>query len=522
MNKIKEVIDKISTDYKDYFKKYFITNIGLILFTLYLMITNYSSFADSLVIRIAVMLICTNFLIESAFKYKDKKRVYLYLLTIGLSVIIGLIIPVENKIAINMYIGLNLISIVIGLFLIIRKEKNIPKYVCKVFYNLFKVELFTTVLLIGFGIIYIIAESLLLEGYSIDFYSKIFFLIFGIYNIPFTIMALLYTKDDIPDVVNTLINRVLLVLLDVSYIVIIIYILKILITRVVPENEVFAIVTLLFTFSLPMFIMLSNYNGKLEKFNYKYLPYVLICPIILQIYSIFTRINTYGVTESRYIGVYIIIFEIISLFLLLFKNKKYIIYDFIIMAIMFLFLFMLPITNIYEAPIGLQVKRLESIWPETKDETKLTKSDRQKIKDIYDYLNEYDEIDKYMPSYLKMEKINRYLMNTRGEFEGIQARYFTFVSSEVKIDITDYKNMESIRYNGNRVSIDNLNITVDNAIFNMSEYIRDYIKNEDDIKQMIIDNGNGSILYITKLEFYYNDNDNSLENFIIEGYLLGM
>ena len=520
MKKLKKILNKISEEYKEYFKKYLFTNIGLILFTLYLMIASDQFFEDSAIIRIAITFICSNFLIESAFKEGDKKRIYLYLLSVGLAIIIGLVIGVEDPIAVSMYTGFNLICITTGLFFITKKEKKVSEYVCKVFYNLFKVELFTTVLLIGFGIIYLIVEELIIEGYNVYFYEKIFYFIIGIYNIPFSIMALLYTKDDIPEIVNSLIKRVLLVLLDISYVVIILYIIKMLVTRVMPENEVFAVVTMLYMFSLPMFIMLSYYKGKVVEYNCKILPFVLMAPILLQIYSLAVRIYYYGVTASRYIGIYIIIFEIAGLFLLLFKDKKYIKYGFLVISFLALLLFILPITNYYEAPIRLQVARLQSIWTDTTNEVKLTASDRQKIKDIYDYLNEYDNPDKYMPNYLSMERVNKYLMNTRKEFEGIRTRYFSFNVKDKKIDISRFNTLEFVNYNGSSISLDDLNVNIGETSFNLADDIKAFMKNEGEAEVLSFENGSGSILYVTNMSFYYNDAENRLESFHIKGYIL--
>lgn len=519
MKKLKKLFNKMSENYKEYVKTYLFTNIGLILFTLYLMVFDTEGIDVDLFSRIFVLFICSNFLIESTFKVQDKKRVYLYLLSFALAIIIGIILPINNRIAINMYLGYNLICILVGLFFITRKEKKPSEYLCKVFYNLFKVELFTGVLLVGFGIIYIIIDSLIVEGYDVDFYSKIFYFIIGIYNIPFSIMSLIYTKEDIPEVVNTLIKRVLLVLLDVSYVVIIIYILKIVITGVIPANEVFIVVTMLFAFSLPMFIMLSNYKGKIVEFNYKYLPYVLLAPILLQVYSMIVRVNTYGFTTSRYFGVYVIIFELVSIFLLQFKNKKLLKYDFLVMAFMSLILFVLPITNLYEAPIELQVMRLQSIWKENTDEYKLTRAERQRIKDIYEYLNEYDEADKYMPSYLNMERVNKYLMNTRGEYDDIQANYFAFVAKDEQIDISEYKTLETVTYQGGKMLLDDINIKIGTTEFFIKDNLVEFMKNQE-IDHMVFDNGNDAVFYVKEMDFYYNDSDTSIENYLIVGYVL--
>ncbi len=517
---IKKIYNKISKNYKDFVKKYLFTNIGLLFFTFYAIIFEFNGIEESLFLKIVTPFICFNFLIESIVDINDKKRVYLYLLSFTLSIILGCLIPFENQILVNFYYGINIISILIGLHYITKDEKNIPNYVCKVFYNLFKVELFTLVLLFGLAIVYIIVESLIIEGYEVMFYSKIMYFIIGLYNIPFSIMSLIYTKDEVPDIINTMIRRVLLFILDISYLVMISYLIKILVTNILPENEIFVAVLLLFVFSLPMFIMLENYKGKIEMYNYKYLPYVMFLPIFLQIYSLVIRLTTYGFTSSRYIGIFVIVFEIVSLILLLYKNKKLLKYDFLVMAGIVLILFVLPYVNMYEAPLRFQINRLEAIWSIDTKEDNIPRSDRQKIKDIYEYLNEYDDADKFMPKHLNMEKINRYLMNTRGEFEGITNDYFLFKNDKTKIDISSYNTMESFYYSASRVSLNNILVAQSDVTFNITNDIKGYMRNSSEFESLIFENDDNNKLFVTDLSFYYNEDENILENFEIIGYIL--
>ena len=50
--------------------------------------------------------------------------------------------------------------------------------------------------IVNFWIIFIIVQALIIEGYSVDFYSKIFYLIALMYNIPFSIISLIYTDEE--------------------------------------------------------------------------------------------------------------------------------------------------------------------------------------------------------------------------------------------------------------------------------------------------------------------------------------
>ena len=518
MKKYKKIINKISKNYKDYFSKYLITNIGLIIFTLYMLIYNDLYLEGDVAEASLLLFISSCFLIESIFDKDYKKKWYLYLIALALSISIGFMLQNDMQLM-HLYLGLIYICITLGLFFIFRKVDKISNYLVKVFYNLFKVGLFTLILLGGFGIIHIIVSALIIEGYSVEFYDKIVYVILGLYTIPFSIMSLILVKDDIPELINILIRRVLLILLDVSFVVVIIYILKILITANIPQNELFIAGFLIFGFAYPMFIMLGNYKGKLEEFNCKFCPYLLIVTIGLQLYSIIVRIDNYGFTDIRYVGIFCILFEIIALFLLLFKNKKFIKYDFLVLAIMSLIVFVLPVTNCLEAPVRLQVMRLESIWTVDTEINDLSRSDRQKIKDIYEYLNErYDNPDKYLPNHLTMERINSYLMNTRLEFED-KTNYYTFEYTKGDLDISEYNKLEVFSYEGRSLSLDKIKITINEEDIYIKDEIRMLI-NDEIGKELIIKNSNGDALFVNAINLYYDEDTNLVENFSIKGYIL--
>ncbi len=523
MKKIKRIIDKISKRYSEYLNKYFVTNIGLITITLFAIIFGLES-ANDIVNTIFWILVCfipLTLIVETSFKKDDKRRLYLYILSVFLSIIGGIIL-FNNKsmIVYDLFIGIILILVIMSVYQVVKNRKDSSNYLCKVFFNLFKVELFTGILVVGFGIIYLIVELLIIEGYNIEFYDKILYFIIGIYNIPFTIMSFENVKEEVPAIINSLIRRVLLILLDISYVVIIVYILKIVFTMELPENQVFFVVFLLFAFTYPMLIMLGNYEGKIEKFNTDYLPYIFIAPLILQVYSLSLRISVYGITASRYLGLFIIVFEMIAMFLYLFKNKKYLNVNLFVLAGMAFVLFVMPYVNIYEAPIYFQVNRLTNIWTEKTSESDITKDNRQVIKDIYEYLLDYEDADRYMPKHLNMNKINKYLMNTRTKYEGLQARYFVYTRIEKPIDISNYKAMEKFYYEGRSVKLEDMNVVLGNEEYSIENLVNTLMKDEQQENEIVLTTNSGNAFLVERFDFYFNEKEDVLENVTLEGYLL--
>ncbi len=524
IGKIRRLFNKLGKKYTEYAKKYLLTNIGLIVLTFYSMIIGLESGYNSVVFKSLMMFVCINFLVETTYKKDNKKRLYLYILSVFLSILISFLCNFNDVRLVLVFFGINLILLFIGLYQIIKNKKDISNYASKVFFNLFKVELFTMILLVGFGIIYAIMLILIIDGYSVEFYSKLVLFIIGVYNIPFTIISIDNVSDDVPDIIHTLINRVLLVLLDTSFIVILIYVIKILVTGSIPQNQVFAIVLLLFMFAYPMIILLGNYDGKIEKFNVKYLPYVFVIPVLLQMHSLFLRIDTYGVTNIRYLGIYIIIVEVVSIILLLIKDKKYFKYLFIFLAVLIYVLFISPFSNLYEAPIMLQVNRLTSIWTENTSENDITKDERQVIKDIYDYLKDEQNADSFMPKYLSLEKINKYLMNTRDKYDGELSQYYSYVNKNESIDVKEFSTFKHIRYGVRSVDINEGILEIEDDTFNIKEdvddFIRVYYDNYSYDKEIMFYSETGKVFVVETMSFYYNGNMDSLDNFELEGYLL--
>ena len=522
MKRIKRFLKKVVKKYTDFFNKYLVTNVGLSLISLIYII--FGDDNSKLITSFKICLICfiaINLLVEASFKKEDKRRSLLYMLSVLLSLIGSFVFNVENIIVNYLFVGIIISLWLFAFYQITKNKKDVSNYLCKVFFNLFKVELFTMILVVGFGIIYLIVEALIIDGYNVQFYDKIIYFIIGFYNIPFTIMSFDNVKDEIPEIIHSLIRRVLLILLDISFVVIIVYVLKILVTRAVPENQVFLVVFMLFAFMYPMIIMLGNYKGKIEEFNTRYLSIIFIAPLLLQTYSLLLRISVYGFTTSRYIGIFIIVFEAIAIFLYNFKNKKYININTLVLIVFTIILFVMPYANIHEAPICLQIMRLQTIWTEEDNEATIDSNDRQKIKDIYEYLRESDDADKYMPKYLSMEKINKYLMNTKGNYHGEIAKYYTFKSSSDTIDVADYSKIERYTYYGRSIKLDNMTITIGEKEIPIKGEINKFINNEDTIyEELIFKIPTGDAFYVDTLSFYYDGENDELENITLEGYVL--
>ena len=99
------------------------------------------------------------------------------------------------------------------------------------------------------------------------------------------------------------------------------YVLKLILMRTMPSNEIFGILTALFFVSVPVWIMNEAYrDDSMRSRVASILPYAFAPLILMQIYSVAVRVMDYGFTPERYLGVMVILFEAITI--LFFKISR--------------------------------------------------------------------------------------------------------------------------------------------------------------------------------------------------------
>ena len=225
----------------------------------------------------------------------------------------------------------------------------------KVFNNLLFVFIVECVVLVGFLVLCFIYEALL--G-SIPYFVISKIMIFTITLIstmgPFVSMENVEGEHSLFS--KVVVRYIMQIMVFVGFIIFYIYFVKIIIKLEMPSNQVYSVCTTLFILGLPISLMSL---GILEESIYnklvKFLPIAFIPVLILQIISIFIRINRYGITTKRYVGVVFIIFEVVYVVLYILdeilQNKKVKLENiFLVFCIMTFILFFVPKININEFP----------------------------------------------------------------------------------------------------------------------------------------------------------------------------
>ena len=227
----------------------------------------------------------------------------------------------EDSIRITEWIaGYVIIMLALILFFSYRKTKlTFSEFVGGVFTNEMVVAFLSTLIFIG-GVLFFATLEALFEG---DFeYGYLF----TTYLFCFCVLAgCVWALNDAEKEMHPAIIFSLWYILPVIAMGIIaagyLYVLKMLFLREVPSNEVFTTMTVLFAVCFPVWIMSNTFQK--EGIYHRFLsafPWLFVPLLGLQVYSLGIRIGEYGLTEQRYLGVMLILFEAAAIVTCKFKS----------------------------------------------------------------------------------------------------------------------------------------------------------------------------------------------------------
>ena len=541
--KIKEFFKRMFTTYKENIKQYSATNIVIIVTTLILtlMPSNFVMNFTSRFLMIAVLCALNFFAIETYMQDKKKRRI-LYVLGIIIAIVINYVVKLHSTYAISrMVIGYFLIVLLLAIFKITKdSEEGLSKYLLKVNKNLFYIGIIYVILNMGLMAILVILELLLLDGNSfLNIIIRVQTALLGLFLLPATMMAIINTKTEVTKFIDNIVCFVLLPLILVATAIIYIYMAKIFILKQIPKNAIFRILSALFIVYFPEWIMLESYKEKNNVINKicKLLPIAFIPFIGLQVYSIGVRCTENGLTPTRYLGIILIIFEAIAIFLNIYKDKKYVIHIYTTAIILIAVVTICPIINMQTISNINQGSRLDKAWAEGKGFEELDEREQDIIVSAYDYLKKQEDGEKYIPKRLSRLGLGNILQDRLEPYKATTC-YSTksasyLLDSNGVVSIEGYKVMSRIIKTYNDLSVEHLeDLNLRDEIYiNLKQYIQN-VANEN--------RTNSSTEYISKnklltinenvdfciTEFnirYEEDEKNNLENIEylrIVGYLL--
>ena len=322
-----------------------------------------------------------------------------------------------------------------------KSNKTFGEYARSIFINVSKSSLIYGILAIGIAIITAVFIYLILDGGDYTLVARMEILLLGIYYIPTVIYSFYNIEEEVAKFARIIIKYVLGTLLIAAFVIIYMYIIKIIVLRDIPSNQIFRILAALFILGCPIWTMIDAFKEKqvIDKINDK-LPFLFMPFIILQIYSIFVRIESNGVTESRYLCIMLIVFEIIYT-LIYWKKKEKIESILLVLIALVMISSIVPFVNMFKISEVSQYSNLKIY----KQKTSYTDEEKSKICGAYYYLKNSEQGEKHINKLLTKEEQKQIKEFKVDNIKYDENEYISASTSIESINIDGYKKLYSIR-----------------------------------------------------------------------------
>lgn len=550
--KLKEKIVGVLQTFKKSIGKFPLTIISAIVLTVIytICLDNYSIETTTLtnISLFIVIFASSTFLIETVLETKIKKKIIYYIIAAIWATVLTYAVNIEEGLLgmsntiflfkIERFIICYLIAtIVLAIYYNYKNlNKTFEQYVTSTFVTIFKTSLIYGILAIGIAMITAVFVYLILDGESYILVARMEILLFGVYYIPTVLYSFYDQEEEIGKFAKIVIKYVLGTLVIVAFAIIYMYIIKIIFLRDMPSNLIFRILSALFIIGLPVWTMILSFkeDTTLDKINRK-LPLLFIPFIILQIYSIGTRILSNGITELRYLCLMLIIFEIVYIIIYLTKKEK-------VSRILLVFLALTvistitPYINMFTISNLSQYNNLKIY----KQKTEYSEEEKTKIYGAYNYLR-YSSIEgkKYIENYLTKddEELIKKLKNS-GTKKSDNGKNIYVDKNINYIEVEGYKKVykiDSYSYNSSKENrtidetFSNIEINTQESNYsieaNILPLINEYVNHENEMNNYSEENNELKLdenkkIILERLILEYDDTTKNVSYYNMSGYLL--
>lgn len=347
------------------------------------------------------------------------------------------------------YIGCFLL-LMLGIIYLTHRKSGVDfiEYMMHVLVNFCIVTTIYFVLCIGVTLVLIVFMLLFFDDADI-LLELCWILLTGLYYVPACIMSLGNMESNIDDEISKVLMKSVLTWMTVCAMAIVYaYLLKILITWEMPSNEIFGIVSGLFC--IGMFIWVVDYyyrdDTKYTLFVQK-LPYGMIPMIPVQAYAMCVRIYHNGMTPERYLGILLVVFELIVLLIWRFKRDKMesTIAVLLVCAVVAIFV---PFINMFSVSNRWQKSFLVTYYNKVAAQQEITEEEYQRMEGAYKYLRWKPEMaavveqyDIYADDFVKMLVTND--IDTDG-LTNIQHHYIHCCQLVGTINVDEYNRFDMV------------------------------------------------------------------------------
>lgn len=425
--------------------------------------------------------------------------------------------------------GYSIILMLLSMYQLVKKaEVKFEEYCLKVFRDGFNSTATYIILNIGMMILTAIFVQLILDGHYGSIMERWFVLLFGLFFVPAMLYAISgISQKPVNSFIKSLVLYVLLPLTTIAIAIIYLYIAKIILLQDMPQNTIYRILAGIFIVAFPVWNMAGHYAeekkiiGKITKI----LPYLYAPFILLEIYSMGTRISGFGMTPMRYISCVFIVFQVICLVLTFYQKNEKISAILPSAAVLVFVIFITPL-NYENVSNWSQKARIEKIMQVNTDFDELSTDEKDKVKSAYEYLKTNQ---KDMLEYLSEETKGKIEEYTNQDRERYDYPDYIYLDCELELNVEKYTKITHVEGSQDKndsviIKFENRTETIDfskkiDEIMYQNENTK--VDLEEDFKENhILKISETEDFYISNLSFSYYKNTKKINYLRVEGYLL--
>ena len=563
MNILKQKIQYIYSLLKKSIQEFPVTITAIMLISI-IVVLDLEIFEDyiSHILTFGFVFIDGTFLIETLFREKKYNEKILFY--IGSAILAGIFVYITENyklfssqmltIIYKLYTCYLITLFTLAVYWNFKKcGKSFEEYMTNLFSNMFKTSIIYGILAIGVAIVTSIFISLILDGEGYFLLGKLEILILGFYYFPTLVYSFRNEEEGKSKFLRVIIKYVLGILLISAFVIIYMYIIKIIINKDMPSNQIFRILAALFILGMPIWTMIQSFKEEktIDKIS-NALPALFIPFIILQIYSIGIRIYNNGITISRYLCIMLIIFEIFYTFIYL-KKRENIAQIFKVFIVLTYISVIIPFVNMISVSNWSQYNNLKIFV----EKSEYTDDDERKISGAYFYLKNDIDGEKLLSKLQLSKEDKKQIENMKYEYNKYDYNYSTkkYIRQSTKISELDTKEYKKVYFvdireyfysNENKkkindifsnfeLKIDGIDKSINVDIYNeVSEYIKQYndyytssniYSNYNSTKDYFEKNNKiqlekNKVLVLEEFAVDYDEITEEVESYGLKGYLL--
>lgn len=334
-------------------------------------------------------------------------------------------------------VSYGLILFSLGLFNTFRRTgRKFGEYTLKSLQNLAQAAIVTLVFVIGTALVTYTFNYLILSDAHNNLVPRAVFLVAGIGAGLGILFALSNAEREVAAFTASIVRWVLLPLLTIAFVIVYAYMIKILFISEIPSNQVYGILAGLFLIGLPIWTVMTFFPKKSMPVKIGTALPLFFLPILgLQAYVIWLRISSFGLTPTRYLGVMLVIFELIAVLIYIWQREK-LSWILPVFSVFVLISGILPKINMDDFSLADQYRQITrfdaAVFPE------LPAEERWRMMSAYDYLNK-NEKGKALLGNLAPKDLE-FLKGYRKEtFINEEDNYLSVSSPLANLPLTGYK-----------------------------------------------------------------------------------